>query len=219
MTFEECLRRANEELKNNGLVQRRAQKNLQRPERKTSRVKSFHKGELILKLRSDNGYPRVALCRGGKIKHIYIHQPVAETFIPNPESKREANHINGVKTDNRVSNLEWVTSSENQRHAVETGLKASGEDRSDSKLTNVALAQMFGVAHTTISAIQLGQIYKNAGGQVRTERLPDPKRIPDNVRNEIRRLHVRGSSEFGAVALAKKFGIGTSSIWRILHET
>lgn len=68
------------------------------------------------------GYARVALYNNNKPKDFSVHRLVAQAFIPNPENKPCINHINGIKTDNRVENLEWCTYSENTLHGYRTGL-------------------------------------------------------------------------------------------------
>lgn len=85
--------------------------------------------ELILQQRNtENGYKRISFKgQDGILKTFSIHRLVAETFIPNPENKPEVNHIDGDKTNNNHWNLEWVTSSENQIHAFETGLQTGCE--------------------------------------------------------------------------------------------
>lgn len=67
-------------------------------------------------------YLVVPLCKNGNIKLHYIHRLVAKAFIPNPLDKPQVNHKNGIKTDNNVSNLEWVTVRENTLHAYKNKL-------------------------------------------------------------------------------------------------
>jgi hypothetical protein len=69
------------------------------------------------------GYLRIQLVKNTKQSNLFIHRLVAETFVPNPENKPEVNHINGNKKDAFYKNLEWTTSSENQQHAYDIGLK------------------------------------------------------------------------------------------------
>ena len=69
------------------------------------------------------GYCQQILRKNGKTYMRYMHRLVAEAFIPNPDHLREVNHKDGNKLNNAVSNLEWVSRSQNMKHSYETGLR------------------------------------------------------------------------------------------------
>ena len=79
------------------------------------------KGKILKQNTKRNGYKTVDLCKDNKPKTILVHRIVAETFIPNPNGYRFVNHKDSNRENNKVENLEWVTSSENRRHGIKTG--------------------------------------------------------------------------------------------------
>jgi hypothetical protein len=87
------------------------------------RVRSLpgkYRKELIRKLVPDkDGYLECMLCEKGKYTHKKVHRLVGEAFIKNPFGKKEINHKNGNRADNRIENLEWVSRKENEHHKSE----------------------------------------------------------------------------------------------------
>ena len=89
------------------------------------RVYSLNRNIFLKPAYDERGYLRIGLSNNGVSKTYKLHRLIAEMFIPKVEGKTQVNHINGIKNDNRVENLEWCTRSENSIHAVKTGLMQS----------------------------------------------------------------------------------------------
>ena len=82
------------------------------------KVYSFHSKRLISPKKSKAGYLRVTLSKNNQQRVFAVHRLVALAFIPNPCLKPTVNHINEIKTDNRVENLEWATIAEQNVHGT-----------------------------------------------------------------------------------------------------
>ena len=97
-------------------------KSLARVITKSNGVKLNVKETIRKQSKCPKGYLFISLNGENKRKMHKVHRLVAETFIPNPDNKPQVNHIDGNKRNNKVENLEWVTNSENQIHALDKGL-------------------------------------------------------------------------------------------------
>lgn len=171
----------------------------------SDKVKRLLKGSI-----SQNGYKTVMLCKHGKLKLFSVHQLVAKAFIPNPENKDVVNHKDGVKQNNSVENLEWVTQPENNYHARETGLIKDAVLESDKnkarKLYETGnysqkdLAEMFSVSVPAMHKILKGV----------KKRHIDPH---EKDKKEVCELYKTG--RYSQRELAEKYGVnqGTVSCW------
>lgn len=75
--------------------------------------KQLYKGKLLSPYKSADGYLQVCLCKDNKVKKMYVHRVVSQSFSPNPDNLPHVNHKDEVVTNNRVSNLKWCTSKYN----------------------------------------------------------------------------------------------------------
>ena len=102
------------------------------------RIKSLKGAPRILRPRKNRaGYMRINLCMPQRATYT-IHRLVAETFLPNPDNLPEVNHLDGNRLNNKVDNLEWCTTSENQLHSFKIGLHTPkrGENHPNAKLSS-----------------------------------------------------------------------------------
>lgn len=132
-------------------------------------------------------YRQVNLRSDNKGKQLLVHRLIALTFIPNTDGKLEVNHLDGDKSNNNVSNLEWSSNRENIAHAVDSGIRPRGENHYRSKLkrqdiiairaayesgqeTYKQLAARFCVSPATIGSVVNGEHWSHIIDMTSTDR-------------------------------------------------
>lgn len=117
------------------------------------RVYSNRRKRFLTPCKNGDGYLTVKFSNDGKEKTVSIHRLVALAFIPNPHNKETVNHINGIKTDNRIENLEWATKGENIIHAYNTGLNSL--NAAWKKVKKIVLNQSTGIFYESATEASL----------------------------------------------------------------
>jgi hypothetical protein len=185
----------------------------------------------------NSGYQTVTLIKAGVYnERRTVHRLIAFTFLPNPRNLPEVNHKNGNKLDNRLDNLEWISTVGNRVHAIETGLRIplKGEQAGRSKLTEsqvmeihklysegistIEIAVKYGISNKHVDTISKGVEWKHLGlerlcrGKASGERQHRSVLIARQVL-EIRALHESGVS---ALKISKLYPCGVSAVRHII---
>jgi len=188
----------------------------------TGRVYSEKSKKLLSHADDGNGYMKVTLWIDGAQSSEKVHRLVACTFIDNPENLATVNHKNGVKTDNRVDNLEWLSHSDNMKHAHSIGLMQFGSGSYIAKLdegaveaikflfmeglSNQEIANKYGVARGTISKIR----------QLKTWKHVRPDLIFDDCSITKHNGNVLSAEDIPAIRHMHSIGVSMSEIAREL---
>lgn len=117
---------------------------------------------------TNRGYNVVNLSIDGKCKTFSVHRLIAQAYIPNPNNFPTVNHKNGIKTDNRIENLEWVTFSENIIHAMETGLlvPAKGKNTKHGRFDEKDINEIRKLYSDGLSQYKIAELYNVTRGTI-----------------------------------------------------
>jgi hypothetical protein len=144
--------------------------NVRGKDRFSGKRSSIVKGKELKQIVNKRGYPETRFRKNGTHFRV-IHRLVAKAFIPNPDNKSQVNHIDGNKLNNRVDNLEWVSNSENQKHAYSLGLQPSraGENNNKAKITDkdvTLLKELYNSGKSVVEISKLTDISISSARQI-----------------------------------------------------
>lgn len=115
-----------------------------------------------------SGYEAVSLWKSGKQKNFRVNRLVAMAYVPNPNNVTQVNHKNGKKRDNRASNLEWCTHSENVIHALKTGLSNNrGEGHRNAKLTSSEVIKIRSLREDGMAGRKIARLFNVSPRNIR----------------------------------------------------
>lgn len=192
------------------------------------------KGELIdctPKKPDTSGYLRVAMSVGGKTKHLLLHRVILCTYtVESLNSPLEVNHIDGNKLNNRLDNLEWVTRSENLKHAFRLGLNSSkGELNGKAVINESQVIEIYHLCASGMANTEIAKLYgvtKSAIGKIKSKSnweyllkdLPDiqmkPKaqRLPESIVHDICKDIAAGWKTDYLVRKYSEYGLKTHQV-------
>jgi hypothetical protein len=163
------------EVSNNGIIRTIARK-INLPSKGNSTRLHPVKCKIKKQRVGKNGYITVALVVNDITHNTYVHRIISEAFVQKRDGCNVVNHKNGIKTDNTIQNLEWVTSRENNIHALDNHLKPTGKNMKNEfieevillknqGLTNNKIALRLNSTESIIQGISSGRTYKRQSGK------------------------------------------------------
>lgn len=190
-------------------------------------------GKKIKQSKNEFGYLTVKLLDpvDGSWKTRKVHRIVAEVYIENPENKPEVNHKDGVKFNNHIDNLEWVTSKENKDHGWATELyTARGEKHPDAILSedvvheicrlmeegarNIDISRAFGIDKDWISHIRCGDIWKHISCDYDINKKRVERKSPETIIKVAELLELGWKDK----RISEHLGISYREVNRIRHR-
>lgn len=177
----------------------------------SGKIYSIRSGKFLKPVEQRTGYYHVTLSQDGKKDNFLVHRIIAMCFIDNDNPLRnQVNHKNGVKSDNSVLNLEWVTSKENIHHAFDTGLSRGtrNPDRSlpdevahkvcqliEDSWRNKDIAETLGISQQIVANIRFGSDYQEISCQYNfKDTLPSRRKISTDKLEKVCELLEQGKN-------------------------